>query len=424
MTKKLLPKSEFTRNVLTLLTGTSIAQAIPIAVSPILTRIYTPENFGVFALYMSIVSILSVIVTGRYQLAIMLPKKDEEAMNLAVLSLTISMILSSVIFVCVLLFNAQITSLLGNPEISNWLYLLPLSLMISSIYTSLDYWVNRKKRYKQIATVRVFQSASTATTNVGMAFSGFGTGGLILSSILGSGLATIGMGNIVRKNDWELFKRKNKLKIFALAKRYINFPKFDVLASLSNVSAQEIVHIFFNTLYGSTISGYFYLTQRVLGAPITFLSAAVLDVFKEEAASDYVKNGNAKKIFISTFYKLIILSFVPSVILYLYSVEIFVLIFGDNWAVAGEYTKMLVPMLFFRFITGPLSFMFYIGGKQHLNLYAQITLLILIVFSFYLSTSAKGAIVYISVFSSLFYLVQLVISANIAGVFTKGDQTA
>jgi O-antigen/teichoic acid export membrane protein len=87
---KLKPKSEFAKNVLTLMTGTTIAQAIPIAISPILTRIYTPEDFGVFALYMSLASIISVVATGRYELAIMLPKKDDDAINIVALSTLIS----------------------------------------------------------------------------------------------------------------------------------------------------------------------------------------------------------------------------------------------------------------------------------------------------------------------------------------------
>lgn len=90
MLKKLKPQSEFSRNVLTLMTGTSIAQAIPLAISPILTRIYTPEDFGIFALYMSVASMIAVTATGRYELAIMLPKKDDDAMNIVALSIVIS----------------------------------------------------------------------------------------------------------------------------------------------------------------------------------------------------------------------------------------------------------------------------------------------------------------------------------------------
>ena len=88
MLTKLKPKSEFTRNVLTLMTGTTIAQAIPIAISPILTRLYTPKDFGVLALFVAITSIFGSIANGRYELAIMLPKKDEDAVNILALGST------------------------------------------------------------------------------------------------------------------------------------------------------------------------------------------------------------------------------------------------------------------------------------------------------------------------------------------------
>jgi len=108
--------------------GTSIAQAIPLAISPILTRIYTPKDFGVFALYISIASIISVVATGRYELAIMLPKKDDDAINLVVLSILIACCISIVTFLGISIFNAEITLLLGNPAVSNWLYFIPLSV--------------------------------------------------------------------------------------------------------------------------------------------------------------------------------------------------------------------------------------------------------------------------------------------------------
>lgn len=90
MISKLKPKSEFSRNVLTLMTGTTISQALPIAVAPILTRIYSPEDFGLFAFYFAIVSILAVLATGRYELAIALPKKRDDAYQIVILSSIIS----------------------------------------------------------------------------------------------------------------------------------------------------------------------------------------------------------------------------------------------------------------------------------------------------------------------------------------------
>ena len=129
-------KSEFTRNVLTLMTGTTISLAIPIAISPVLTRIYTPQDFGVFALYMAITTIIAVLVTGRYELAIMLPKKDENAVDILILSLIISLVVSLISFLIIFFFNPQITKILGSQEISRWLYLVPCSILLIGFYNS------------------------------------------------------------------------------------------------------------------------------------------------------------------------------------------------------------------------------------------------------------------------------------------------
>ena len=144
------PLSEFNRNVLTLMTGTTIAQAIPIAISPILTRIYTPEDFGVLALFVAITSIFGSIANGRYELAIMLPKKDENAINIFALGLIITFSMSFILLVLVVLFNEQITELLKNDEISVWLYFVPIAVLFIGLYNMLAYYNNRKKYYKVI----------------------------------------------------------------------------------------------------------------------------------------------------------------------------------------------------------------------------------------------------------------------------------
>ncbi len=416
--KRFKPKSEFSRNVLTLMTGTTIAQAIPIAISPILTRIYTPEDFGVFALYISISSIISVMATGRYELAIMLPKKDDDAINIVSLSIIVSFIVSLIALIIVFAFNAQITNLLGNSEIANWLYFIPITVLFTGFYQSFNYWSNRKKQYKRLAASRIIQSTTTATANLSMGFGGFGTSGLIMGGVIGQGIATGILAKMVWKEDKSKVSQIGKLKILAMSRRYVKFPKFDILASILNVSAHQITHIFFNALYNSTIAGYFYLTQRILGLPITFIASAISDVFRESATQEYKRFGNAKKIYISTFKKLFILSFPPSIILYFYSVELFVFVFGEQWNVAGEYVKILAPMLFLRFISSPLSFMLYIGAKQSINLIGNASFLFLALLSFYLSSDAKETVIFLSISYSIVYIYYLYISSKIAKVFS------
>ncbi len=417
MLTKFKPKSEFSRNVLTLMAGTTIAQAIPIAISPILTRIYTPEDFGVFALYMSIASILSVVATGRYEMAIMLPKKDEDAINIVALSIGIAFFVSFFSLVVVFVFNSQITNILGNPEISNWLYFIPVTVLLTGVYQSFNYWSNRKKQYKRLATSRVIQSSAASTTNLGMGFGGFGTSGLIAGQLIGQSFAVTVLGKMVFREMESKFLHVKRLKIIAMARRYLDFPKYDILASLFNASSHQMTHILFNALFNSTIAGYFYLTQKILGLPIAFVASAVSDVFRQSATREYQLYNNAKAVYISTFKKLFILSIFPSLLLYFYAVELFVFVFGEEWRVSGEYTKIMVPMLLLRFVSSPLSFMLYVGEKQHLNFYSQGLFLVAIVASFLIANTEYEVIRYISTFFSCIYLYYIFISAKIANVF-------
>jgi len=167
-------KSEFVRNVVTLMTGTTIAQAIPIAVSPILSRLYSPDDFGVFALFMSAAGIISVIATGCYEYAIVLPENDEDAINIVALSIIIAFMVSAASFLVLWLCNREISALVNNPDISKWLYFIPLVVLLTGLYQSFNYWFNRKKRFRKLAVARVAQNTASAGTKMSLGFGRFG----------------------------------------------------------------------------------------------------------------------------------------------------------------------------------------------------------------------------------------------------------
>ena len=177
--KRYFAKSEFSRNVVTLLTGTIIAQALPIAIAPILTRIYSPADFGVFALYMAIATIASVFATGRYELAVMLPENEDDAINLVALSIVIALTLTLISLILILIFNQQIAKILGNPKIDNWLYFIPVAVMLTGVYQTLYYWNNRNKKYQLLALSRVTQNGTISITQTLLGYLS-NMGGLIL----------------------------------------------------------------------------------------------------------------------------------------------------------------------------------------------------------------------------------------------------
>jgi len=397
------------------MSGTIVSQAIPIAMSPILTRLFSPKDFGVFALFISISTILSVVATGRYELAILLPLSEDEAFHIMLLSMLISIVFSLFLLTIILIFNHDITILLGNSQISFWLYFIPVSVLFVGVYQGLNYWLNRKKKYQPMAISRVAQSGTTAISNIGSGFTGIIENGLIVGTLLGQGVAVLFLFRKARLTfpapniNISRFKALSNVAIM-----YNKFPKFDIPSSLLNVSSHQLLHVMFNTFFNATISGYFYLTQRILGAPVSIVSSAILDVFKEEAAREYSQYKSARKSYLFTLKKLVLLGLVPSIILYIYSVDIFTFVFGNEWKVAGEYASIMAPMLFIQFVSSPLSFMFYIGEKQEWNLYLQGLLAIMILLSFYFSISAESAIVYLTFAFSIFYFIQLLLSSYIA----------
>ena len=376
MLKKLKPKSEFSRNVLTLMTGSTIAQAIPIAISPILTRIYTPEDFGVFALYISITSILSVIVTGQYELAIMLPKKDHDAINILILSLILSSCISFFLLCIIFLFNPEITRLLGNKEISNWLYLMPISIFLTGIYNSLNYWQTRKKNYKLLAITNVYKGLTVSTSNIAFGIFKYGSSGFILGSFFGQ---LVGVYHLLKKINIKLvYKQINKLKIIALSKRYRKFPKITVPHALFNSISTNLPILVITYYFSSKETGYFSFASKIVMLPISLISNAYYQVFFESFSKE--KN---KEFFFKQKFKQVNTIFIPIfLILWFILPDLFSFIFGEEWKISGVYTQILLPLFYLKFISNLFTTTTYIYyEKQFENFFLGILITIIIFFS-------------------------------------------
>lgn len=418
MKKILLRRGEFARNTLTLMVGTTIAQAIPIAVSPILTRIYTPEDFGLFALYMSIVTIASIIITGRYELAIVLPEKKEDALNICALSISLTVLFSLITFILVLLFNDYITRILGAPEISKWLYLIPVSLLLTGIYQTLNYWSNRNKRYKRIMLNRIVQASSTATMNIGIGIIARSKG-LILSSVIGQGIVCLAMvADIIRKKEMNL-KEISYVHMKMQAIRYNRLPKYSVLAHGTESTSTNIPHILLSNFFGAAAVGYFSLARRMIVIPISIISGAVGDVFLQRASREYNLNGRCDKLFIKTLLLLSAIGFPPFLLLFLSAPDLFAFIFGEQWRMAGILTQIMTFPFFLQFVVSPLSHMFTIAEKQSLELILQGVMLIIIVVSIIIGFCLNSLIIAISLFS-LAYGMKYIIFLICSYLFSRG----
>jgi len=367
--KTFLPKGSFVRNVFTLMSGATIAQVIPIAIAPILTRLYSPSDFGIIMLYMSIAGIVSVVATGRYELAIMLPKSDDDAINIAVLAIFIAISISFTTFFVVWLFKDHITLLLNNQEISNWLYFIPLTIMLTSLYSILHLWCNRKKKYKGLAVSNIAQSATRAANNVLMGFMGMGSTGLFVGNFAGQGVANSVLGWNVCKDIKEKIKLVERHKIKIQAHKYIRFPQFDIPSALCYVFSTNGINILLSSFYGSTPLGFISLANRIITTPFSLFTTSFSQVFYQKLSETYNNRRDKFGILISiSMQKLCRTLTIPFFLIVISTKYIALAVFGENWSELYRYIFILSPFLFVGLITAPLGNVLKILNKQHISL--------------------------------------------------------
>lgn len=381
---RFIPKSTYARNVITLMTGTAFAQVLPIAVSPILTRLYRPEDFGVVAIYVAIASILGVLVTGRYELAILIPNHDSDAIHIAALSAGLSIFISGLLMLVVITFNQEISHLLGAPELSPWLYWLPVSTLLSGIYQSLNYWSNRKNQYKRLAISRTIQSGSMSLVQLCAGHVGAGATGLIGGQLTGQVLSTAALSKIIYQEDKILIQSIKKNHTIELAKKYLNYPKYMIPGQLFNTASGYMPLFILGIFFGPVIVGFYSLSQKILLAPMSLIGGAIGDVYRSEAAKHYRDTGNCLNLYKKTFLKLITLSLIVTVPVFFFGPDLYSLIFGEQWRKAGEIASILSIMIFFQGISSPTSQTILLANMQKIDLSWQILRLILSTASLYI----------------------------------------
>jgi O-antigen/teichoic acid export membrane protein len=392
MLKKFLPQSEFSRNVFTLVKGTSIAQLIPMAMAPILARIYTPEELGAFAYLIAIVSILSVVVTGRYEMAILLPRSDDRAVNVLAVSITTTvvfcLILLSVLAVFFPFFSEHI-ALVASSSMLFWL--LPLTLLLA-IYQGLYYWYNRRKEYKLLSQNRVLQNATTGLSNILLGVFSFHLLGLVLSRLIGYLVSLLYLLLRVKVP----IEKVNKKEMKELAIEYQRFPKYLIFAHTLNAFSLQLPVFLITTFFGALSVGFFSMAQRVIMTPLAIISNSLGDVFRQEASEQYAIEGQCVGIYLRTLKKLVYISFLPFLIFYFLAPWLFGFVFGDDWLETGTYAQLLTFLFFMQFITRPLTNMFLIAQKQRADAIWQIAL-----FSSTLLSFLVGYMYFNSVFFAL-----------------------
>ncbi len=406
--KKYLTKNEFLKNSVIMISGTALAQLLPIALSPILTRLYSPEDFGVLAIFTSLSVILIIFGTAKYDMAILLPKKDDYGINLLFLTFAIAAFVALVSFLLILIFHDKIIAFYKVPKLSLWLYFVPLVVFFLAGRTALVYFFMRFKNFKLISGIKIAGSSSTSVVQIGLFWTKNGTLSLITGYITGHIIAFgVLIKSLFKRKD--LLKKVKRVKMIALARQYKKFPMIQMPSALIGRFSRELPNLLITPIFDAHVLGLFSLGFRILSAPSSLIGTSVSQVFMQHVNEELQKKGNVKQIFKSVLKKLLIVSIPIFLIFGLFSQTLFSFVFGKEWAESGLYVQILSPMFFVRFVTVAQASVLYVLEKHKLIFNLQLSMLILALAVFGVTYLVHfGVIQFFVIYSITFTLYYLV----------------
>ena len=393
---KVLSKNSFIRSVSVLVGGTATSQVISILASPFLTRLYSTEDFGLLAVYGSIIGIVGVIASLRYELAIPIAETDKEAASLVYLSGIILIAVSITTGIVFYAFSSQLLGVLKASALKPFLWLLPLSVFFMGLYNILNYWAIRTKQFGVIAKTKFAQSFSSVAVQLS-AFK-LGAISLLFGQLMGQTAGNTTLFTSAVKPHKETFKEVKKGDIVHSAKRWKKFPLFSTWDGLFNAASSQLPPLLFATFFSPAAAGVYMLAHRVLNMPMVLIGNAVSNVFFSKSAEAH-RNNNLAPLVAGIHEKLAYIAMPPLMILMFTGPKLFSFIFGENWVQAGEFAQWMVPWLYLVFITSPLSQLFSVLEKQKQGMCFNIVLLAVRVTSLFVAAYFKNLILAVALFS-------------------------
>lgn len=409
-------QSKFVRNVILVASGTAGAQVITMAFSPLITRIYGPESFGLLGIFQATLAIVMPIAALSYPIAIVLPKSDDDAKAIAKLSLRIAIVISVLVIIILLMAGNQIADFLGMSVIASFMLLIPIAMFSNALQQIMQQWLIRKKQFKVTASVSVSQSFILNVAKVGAGLFYPVGAALIILTTFGSALYALQLWFGAKKwsdKDERIDKVTNQVSLKEVAYRHRDFAYYRTPQVLVNAISQSMPVLLLAIFFNPAIAGFFSLGKSVLSAPATLIGASVGNVFYPKIAEAYNTGKNPipflNKATLATF----IVGLLPFAIIMIFGVWIFKFVFGDDWEIAGQYAQWMALWVLVFLAARPLIATIPVVKMQGVFLIYEIILLILkaialIVFG-YINKSAYLAVAAYSLISAISYFVLYVI---------------
>jgi O-antigen/teichoic acid export membrane protein len=351
--RQYISNSGLLRHSATLILGTLIAQLIPILFQPLLRRMFSAEEFGIAALYITAVGMLVAIANLKYESAIVLPEADLDAQQIVSGGVLISGMLSLVFWVLIIMNEATIIQQFNLDAHAIWyLHLLPLSVFLVSSFQCFNFYLIRKKAFKEAARNKIYRRTSEVLTQTSSGLFKWQSG-LLLGNLIGDWINFIGGFHQAKKKGF-LFRFELK-KIAIILKQYWQFPVYQAVPSLLNTISLTLPIFIVHAAFGTAQTGQFDLSRLVLSLPMALISIALSQVYLQHQAEKIRNKQDIKTDFKKVSWGLLLLSLPFAIVLFFLATPLFAFVFGSEWQLAGQLTAILIFGQTLKFIVSPLS---------------------------------------------------------------------
>jgi O-antigen/teichoic acid export membrane protein len=361
-------RSDFAKNAAWVSGGTAISQGITVIASIAITRIYTDEDFGVFTLYVAILSVLLIASSLKLEHAIPITTSTGATLNLVALNFIILIVFSALLFLFLLFFGPHLSNWLAAPNSNNYFLLIPLGLLFGGTYNILYQWALKLKIFKLITRTKIAQGTGLSIGKIGIGVVHASPFGLISGHIIGKSAGVFSLSRRFLKTYKGKFGLVSGKRMNWGLVRFKQFPLLTLPAQLLSAGGQRLPIFIITVFYGLDIVGQFGLCEMIISLPVVLIGTAVGDVFYAEVA-EKGKREPQKILHLSDqlVKKLSLIGLAPMVILLLFGPYLFAFVFGEDWRTAGEIAQVLGILAFFRLVFTPLSRV-YILYEKHLAL--------------------------------------------------------
>lgn len=312
--RRFLPEGRFITNVLTLMTGTALAQLITIVTTPVIARLYNPDDFGLLALFTSVTGIISIVACWRYDQAIALPEKDEEAINVFALSVLAAIGMSFFLFLTMLFGSRKsIAVVLGSAKLSFWLWFVSLGVLCNGFLHALNYWSTHKKKFSYLAFSHISRSKATiGTIIIAAVVLGASAGGLIGGYVVGSIVAVVILGLQTWRNGLpKLLSSVRMNGIFSNAVKCRRFPYYDSWAGLVSSSSQRSRIFLLGHFFTPAVVGSYSMASKLLYFPVVIMAQSVRQVYLQKVSDFYASAKSMRELYARSTLILLSIGIIP-----------------------------------------------------------------------------------------------------------------